>query len=100
MKKHTTFEHINQESANNTYSGTFGHVMQEVIRNKKLSIEAKAIYSYLASMADNKTGECFSSLETILSELNISKNRFYKYIKELEAEEIIERYQRNNLQIS
>lgn len=75
---------------------TFGHIKQSVMRNNQLSIEAKAIYSYLASFADKDTGECFPSLDTILSELNISKNRFYKYIKELEDAGIIERQQRKN----
>lgn len=76
------------------YNGAFGHVKQEVTRNNSLSLEAKGIYSYLASFC-GEDGSCFPSLETILKELNIGKNRFYKYIKELEDAGILKRQKRN-----
>lgn len=80
----------------NENNHAFGHVKQSIMRNTTLSLEAKSIYAYLSSFADNESGECFPSLETILTELNISKNRFYKYLKELEAAGIIERKKRKN----
>lgn len=76
------------------YNGAFGHVKQEVTRNNSLSLEAKGIYCYLASFC-GEDGTCFPSLETILKELNIGKNRFYKYIKELEDAGILKRQKRN-----
>lgn len=76
------------------YNGAFGHVKQEVTRDNSISLEAKAIYAYLASFC-GKDGSCFPSLETILEELNIGKNRFYKYVKELEDAGILERKKRN-----
>lgn len=76
------------------YNGAFGHVKQEVTRNDSLSLEAKGIYCYLASFC-GEDGSCFPSLETILKELNIGKNRFYKYIKELEDAGILKRQKRN-----
>ncbi len=47
-----------------------------------LSIEAKAIYAYLSSFCGNGTS-AFPSIDIITHHLNISKNRFYKYRKEL-----------------
>lgn len=72
----------------------FGHVMQKVSRNKNLSAGAKGLYCYLASFADSETGECFPKLATILEEMAISENTFYKYLKELEKENVVERKQR------
>lgn len=72
----------------------FGLVKQEITRNNSLSLQSKGLYAYLASFADSETGECFPSLETILEENAISKNTFYKLIKELEKAGVIERRQR------
>lgn len=63
-------------------SGGFGIAPRIVMRDERLSIEAKAIYSYFQSFAGaNETA--FPSRETILKELNISKNRYYKYLNQL-----------------
>lgn len=63
-------------------SGGFGIAPQLVMRDSRLSIEAKAIYSYFQSFAGS-SNTCFPSREVILRELNISKNRYYKYLNEL-----------------
>lgn len=77
-------------------SQAFGHIKKDILTNNNLSCIAKCIYSYLAVYANNKTGECFPSLDRILTELNLSKNSFYKYIKELEKAGVLKRYQRQN----
>lgn len=61
----------------------FGILPKGVMRDINLSIQAKAIYAYLCAYAGNK-GSAFPSVELIKYELNISKDTFYKYIKELE----------------
>lgn len=53
-----------------------------VMTDKDLSIEAKAIYSYLSSFCGDGT-TAFPSVDLIRHHLNISKNRFYKYRNEL-----------------
>jgi hypothetical protein len=60
----------------------YGIVAKDVLRDKKLSIQAKALYAYLCSYAgrDNKA---FPSTEKISSDLNISTRSLYKYLKEL-----------------
>ena len=60
----------------------YGLSPQLVMRSKGLSIEAKALYSYLSSFA-GAGDTAFPSTSRILEELDISKNRFYKIRKEL-----------------
>lgn len=98
-KKHLRKEPISMDynsKKNNNTQDAFGHVMMKIMRDKNISGTAKLIYSYLCAFANSKTGECYPSLSTILEELNISKNTFYRYIKELEDKKIIERKQHKN----
>lgn len=60
----------------------FGLAPKIVMRDTRLSIEAKAIYCYFQSFA-GKTAQAFPKRETILKELKIGKNRYYKYLQEL-----------------
>ncbi|HAC0715703.1 TPA_asm: DnaD domain protein [Listeria monocytogenes] len=60
----------------------YGIIAKALMRDKDLSIEAKSIYSYLASFA-GAGNTAFPSVELILSELNISRDRFYKHRKQL-----------------
>lgn len=68
--------------AENRRSGSFGFVLQEIMRDRKLSAEAKSIYCYLASFAD-ADGCCFPSLDLMLQELGISRARFYRHFEQL-----------------
>lgn len=61
----------------------FGILPKGVMKDTDLNIQAKALYAYLCAYAGNK-GSAFPSVELIKHELNISKDTFYKYIKELE----------------
>lgn len=54
--------------------GSYGVVYQDVMRNKNLSAEAKAIYAYLSSIAGME-GSCYPAVETMQKELCMSKNR-------------------------
>lgn len=60
----------------------YGILPRSVMRNKDLSIETKAIYAYFISFAGN-TGKAFPSISLICSELNISKDRFYRHLNKL-----------------
>jgi len=56
----------------------FGTVPKAVMRDPELPVEAKGIYAYLCSFAG--AGQAaFPSRKTMLSELGLSKDRFYKY---------------------
>ena len=54
----------------------YGLVYQSIMRRKDLTVEAKAIYSYLCSFAGSK-GSCYPGIEMMADELQMSKNRLY-----------------------
>lgn len=62
--------------------GGYGLVYQSVLRRKDISPEAKAIYAYLCSFAD-KNGMCFPSVSTMIQDLNMLKDRFYRHMGQL-----------------
>lgn len=70
-----------ENSKSDTHDG-YGLVYQSVMRNKSLSIEAKAIYAYLSSFAGNK-GECYPKKSLIIADLKISETRFDNHFKNL-----------------
>ncbi len=53
-----------------------------VMRDKRLTPEAKCIYSYLASFAGGGN-QAFPSRNIMLEELQMSKDRYYKHLKYL-----------------
>ncbi len=73
----------------------WGPVYQEIMRNTSLSVEAKAIYAYLSSIA-GADGSCYPSIETMQTELNIGKNRLTKHMSQLTSSGIIEKIREKN----
>lgn len=69
--------------SNGIYSEGYGMIAKSVMRNKNLSVEAKAIYSYLVSFSGAGLSS-FPSTELILSELGISNRRYLSHRKKLE----------------
>lgn len=67
---------------NKLLSKGYGLISQLAMRDKNLTIEAKAIYSYLCSFA-GAGDTAFPSVSLICSELGISEDRFYKHRKHL-----------------
>lgn len=65
------------------YSEGYGMIAKSVMRNKDLSVEAKAIYAYLVSFSGAGLSS-FPSTELILSELKISHKRYLSHRKKLE----------------
>ena len=65
------------------YREGYGIVAKVVMRDKTLSPEAKAIYSYICSFAGSGS-TAFPGADLMMHELNLGKNRFYKFRKELE----------------
>lgn len=63
---------------------------QEVMRNKNLSPEAKAIYAYLSSIA-GIGNVCYPSIETMKKDLCMGEQRLNKHINQLLALGIVER---------
>lgn len=75
--------------------GGYGVVYQEVMRNKSLSPEAKAIYAYLSSIAGSGDS-CYPSVETMQKELCMSKNRLMKHMGQLIAFGVVEKARERN----
>jgi hypothetical protein len=73
----------------------FGYVYQNIMRDKTLTPEAKAIYAYLASFAGNNE-ICFPNVELMMSELIMSKERFYRHMKLLIDNGIVNKEQEKN----
>jgi len=70
------------------YEHGYGWVAQKVMRDVSLSIQAKAIYSYICSMAGNPTDidnrKAFPSITLMKHELGIkSQDTFYKHMNQL-----------------
>lgn len=59
--------------------GGYGIVYQGVLTNSEITIEAKAVYAYLAGYA-GVSDECFPSISLICKELGISKTRLYRHM--------------------
>src|SRR5699024_1127502 len=85
------------DSIKSSVSG-YGLVFKRVMKDNNLNIEAKALYSYLSAYA-GADESAFPSVELICHELDISKNRFRKYRKQLENNGFltIERVQSGNI---
>ena len=62
----------------------YGLIPQKIMRDKNLTAEAKAIYSYLCSFAGAGT-TAFPSVDLMCKELNMSKNRYYRHFKRLRS---------------
>ena len=60
----------------------YGLIPRHIMRNKELSLQAKAIYSYLISFAGSGN-TAFPTIKLMLSELGIARATFYKYRDEL-----------------
>ena len=58
-------------------SSGYGLIPKVITRDKELTMEAKAIYAYLASFAGS-CGHCYPSKELMLSELGTTERRFNK----------------------
>ena len=61
----------------------FGNIPKAIMQDQRLTLEAKSIYAYLASFTGIER-IAFPSKDTILQDLGMSENRYYKHRKLLE----------------
>lgn len=73
----------------------YGMVYQDIMRNKNLSAEAKAIYAYLSSIA-GMGQSCYPSVEIMQKELCMSKNRLMRHMGQLIAFGVVEKARERN----
>ena len=62
------------------FSKGYGIIPKLVMKDKKLTVEAKAIYAYICSYAGGGD-TAFPSVDLICSDLGMSENRFFKHRK-------------------
>ena len=67
-------------------------VYQEVTRNKTLSPAAKGLYAYLSSFCGT-SDECYPSVATIIAEMVMGNDTFYRQINALVAAGVVEKRQ-------
>lgn len=60
----------------------YGIIPKKVMRDKRLTVEAKAIYAYIASFA-GAGNTAFPSVSLICDEIGMSNDRFYRHRKQL-----------------
>lgn len=70
-------------------------VYQDVTRNKNITAAAKGLYAYLSSFC-GKTDECYPSVETIIKEMAMGRDTFYRHINALVAAGVVEKRQTVN----
>lgn len=75
--------------------GGYGIVYKCVLTDPTITIEAKAVYAYLAGYA-GVSDECFPSISLICDELCISKTRLYKHMNLLVDAGVVEKIQTYN----
>ena len=62
------------------FSKGYGIIPKLVMKDKNLTVEAKAIYAYISSYAGNGD-TAFPAVDLICSDLGMSENRFFKHRK-------------------
>ena len=65
-------------------SGGYGKIPKSVLHDSALSLESKAIYAYFCALAGSSL-QTYPYRDTVLRELGLSKNTYYKYYKPLVA---------------
>ena len=72
--------------------GGYGLVFQDVTRNKNISAAAKGLYAYLSAFC-GMSDECYPSVDTIITEMDMGKDTFYRHINALVAAGVVKKQQ-------
>lgn len=67
-------------------------VYQDVTRNSNITAAAKGLYAYLSSLC-GVSDECYPSVETIIREMDMGKDTFYRHINCLVAAGVVKKCQ-------
>lgn len=70
-------------------------VYQDVTRNGNISAAAKGLYAYLSAFC-GASDECYPSVETIIKEMGMGRDTFYRHINTLVAAGVVEKRQSVN----
>ena len=70
---------LNPLFLNPIFSRGYGVIPKSIMHDPSLSLESKAIYAYFCSLS-GKDGQTFPYRETILRDLDMNKNTYYKHL--------------------
>lgn len=70
--------------------GGFGKVDCKIIRDSTLTPESRLIYTILATYSD-KNRESYPSIDQLIRDTGMSKDRFYRHMKILEEKGIVKK---------
>lgn len=73
----------------------YGVVYQDVTRNSNIPAAAKGLYAYLSAFC-GASDECYPSVETIIKEMDMGRDTFYRHINVLVAAGVVEKQQTVN----
>ena len=80
------------ENLEGVFKNGYGYIPKAVMKDRDLSIQSKAVYSYLCSYA-GRDGQAFPSRKLMCYDLNISQDSLNKHLKELIKYGFISKYQ-------
>ncbi len=64
------------------YKNGYGYVAKSIMKNRNISIKAKAVYAYLASYAGKKS-TAYPPIKLMCQDLRVTPSSLNKYINEL-----------------
>lgn len=76
----------------------YGKIWKPILRSKRVSVGAKALYAYIDSFAGSDNKPVWVSQETMAEELDISVRQLRRLVSELAELELIEVKRRGNTQ--
>lgn len=74
----------------------FGQVSNNVIRNPEVSLQEKAVYSYLCTYSDALTNQTYVGIAKMANECGVSQSTIKRILDSLESKGIIMRIPRGN----
>lgn len=84
-------QNMQEITINPRLKGGFGQVSNTVIRDPNISLQQKAVYSYLASYANSVTNDTYVGINKLANECGISQSTIKRILRELEDNNIIRR---------
>jgi DNA-binding MarR family transcriptional regulator len=78
----------------------FGQVSNNVIRNPNISLQEKAVYSYLCTYSDSLTNQTYVGISKMADECGVSQSTIKRILDSLESKGIITRIPRGKGQTS
>jgi DNA-binding MarR family transcriptional regulator len=74
----------------------FGQVSNNIIRDPKVSLQEKAVYSYLCTYSDASTNQTYVGINKMADECGVSQSTIKRILNSLESKGIITRTTRGN----